>query len=85
MCPVATLEAQAHNVSEVPLRFLKLHTVLTLADFVVREGFKLTGKSQESSNSDEPFGWVILVPTNSVPEALWEFMMAIRMAEVQTE
>jgi hypothetical protein len=62
------------------LEFLELHCQLTLADFVIREGLEMRSKADPKHGSDEPFGWVILVPFDGVTVVHWELMMEVMVS-----
>jgi hypothetical protein len=59
------------------LKFLELHGQNTLLDFVIREDLEMGGQSENVHRLDEPLGWVVLPPPDSVPVVHGELVVEV--------
>lgn len=49
-------------------------------DFVIAKLFQIPGKSQEVESSNEPLGWVILIPFDCVAVIIRELVVEVMIA-----
>ena len=71
--------ARSRPIENVCLRLylLELHGVLTLLDLVIRKTFEVRSQPETRGYPDEPFGRIILEPSNRVAEIHRELMVKV--------
>src|SRR5690606_45760 len=59
------------------IKFLLLLLKTALLNFIASKGLEVVGQSNLLHGPDEPLGWVVLVPLNSIAIVAWEFVMEV--------
>lgn len=71
-----------YNITKVLAKFLQFHAILTLSNLVVGKSLQFGSEAKEVSAGNEPFGRIVLVPSDGIPIVLRELMMAERVKQL---